>query len=205
MGFRTLSVTGELDEVPDLIEEGRKFTYQNFSSKSVRGWLVWTHRVAELLEFFPEGPIEKQIRAGVDVPLLGQGEDDFQRAKTMIMNGLSATEKLLGSTKNIPAADRTVALDHNSQTYLEANDSLEKLIQSVREVNEYPADEEDKEQKLAELTAGQQLIAAARVRVQAVKALLEPPLRWFMEKFAGAIVGKFAEVAWKAIQQLLGL
>ena len=200
-------------EIPELLAEGEKFTFQNFSTKSNFGypnsfsaeWLVWTHRVGLLSDRISDSsPIRHSIKSGLNVKLLGFGEDHFSQAKELILNGLRAAAKLFGPAKDIPASDRVVTIDHNSEAYSEAVGSLEKLIQSVREINDYP-DQEDKEQQLAELSAGRELISAARVRIQAVKVVLERPLRWFMEKFSGAIVSQLAGLAWKAVQHLLNL
>jgi hypothetical protein len=65
--------------------------------------------------------------------LLGNGEDRFLEAKGRIVGGLRATERI---AKDIPAADRTVSLDHNSQSYREAVERLEELTRSVRHLND---------------------------------------------------------------------
>lgn len=205
-------MTNNFDNIPHLLEQGETFTYENFSFKSERGypsalsedWLVWTHRVGQVLgDIDRNSPIAKSIRDGLGTTLIGNDSDDFVRAKNLIMSGLRAASKIFGSDSNIPASDRVVTIDHNSDAYSEALANLEKLIKAVRETNDYPSDQEDREQKIAELTAGRHLITATRVRIQAAKALLEPTLRWFMEKFSGAIVSQLASAAWKAIQHVL--
>ena len=205
--------TIHLGHIQALLEQGERFSFENFSPKSSRGypnalsddWLVWTHKIGNLVDDLDQGsPVVASIRNGLDVRLLGHGEDRFAAAKAMILNGLRAAAKLNEARQNIPAADRIVALNHNSQAYSQTMDELEKLIQSVRQINDYP-DQEDKEQKIAELSAGQRLLSATRVRVGAVTATLEPALRWFIDKFSGAIVGQIAEMVWKAVQHhLLG-
>jgi hypothetical protein len=84
------------------IEQGSKFTYANFSSKTPRGypsaysedWLVWTHRVSGILVKMEQSPISGSIERGLDINLLGQGEDDFQRAANSILSGLRAAQKV---------------------------------------------------------------------------------------------------------------
>jgi hypothetical protein len=99
--------------VPELIEQGSKFTYANFSSKSPRGfpsaysddWLVWTYRVSRILVKMEQSPISGSIKLGLGINLLGQGEDDFQKATNSILSGLRAAQKVFGEP--IPASDRT--------------------------------------------------------------------------------------------------
>jgi hypothetical protein len=80
---------------------------------------------------------------------------------------------------------------------------LQELITSVQQLNDY-SDHEDKEQKIAELTAGKTLLSATRVRLVALWAVLKTPLHWLMEKFSGAIVGQLAGALFKALQHLVG-
>jgi hypothetical protein len=72
-----------------------------------------------------------------------------------------------------PASDRVVRLDHNKPEYKEAVESLDKLIKSINETNDYP-DIEEKEQRLAEVSAARRLLEATRVRVEALVSLLKP-------------------------------
>jgi hypothetical protein len=72
-----------------------------------------------------------------------------------------------------PASDRTVSLDHNKPEYREAVASLDKLIKAIKEANDYP-DVEEREQRIAEVSAARQLMEAGRVRVEALVTLLKP-------------------------------
>jgi hypothetical protein len=200
---------GELSEIHELLEQGERFSFDNFALKSARGypnalsddWLYWTHRVSVLVGSLEEAsPATQSIVNGLNVRLLGNGEDRFLEAKGRIVSGLRATERI---AKDIPAADRTVSLDHNSQSYREAVERLEELTKSVRQLNDY-SDQEDKEQRIAELTSGRMLLSATRVRAAALWAVLNAPLRWFAEKFSGAIVGQLAAALFKILQHLVG-
>jgi hypothetical protein len=82
-------------------------------------------------------------------------------------------------------------------------EDLHALIRSVQQLNDYP-DPEDKEQRIAELAAGNMLLSATRVRVIAIWAVLKPPLQWLMEKFSGAIVGQLAGAVFKVLEHLSG-
>lgn len=104
----------------------------------------------------------------------------------------------------IPAADREVALDHNSKNYTEATEGLDRLVEALEQTNDYP-DAEDKEEKIAELSAGRRLLQAVKVRYVAVAGLLGPPLVWLTEKFAGSFIGQIADTVWQALKALVGL
>jgi len=73
----------------------------------------------------------------------------------------------------VPAADRSVPLDHNSKEYIEAVDAAEEVEKTIREANDF-ADQEEKEQRIAEVSAVRRLLQAARVRVEAIIVLLKP-------------------------------
>ena len=97
-----------LSQIPRLLEEGEKFTFKNFSSKSSRGypnalsedWLVWTHEVNSIVDNFDAGsPAVASIRSGLKVQVLGNGEDSFTSAKRMIMNGLRAATRIFAANK----------------------------------------------------------------------------------------------------------
>jgi hypothetical protein len=113
-------------------------------------------------------------------------------------------ELMSSAGAHIPGSDRVVTLDHNSNPYIQTTEGLDKLVEAVEQVNDYP-DAEDKEQKLAELSAGRRLLRSAKVRYAAVVALLGPPLAWLAEKFAGGIVGQLAGTVWQALKSLINL
>jgi hypothetical protein len=100
-----------------------------------------------------------------------------------------------------PASDRIVTLDHNSEAYIQTIQGLDSLVEALEQVNDYP-DAEDKEQKLAELSAGRRLLRSARLRYAAIVAVLTPPLAWLGEKFAGGLVGQLAATVWQALKRL---
>jgi hypothetical protein len=191
-------MTGAFLTIPELIEEGKKLTYENFASKSPRGfpsafsedWLVWTHRVTGLTNAMDRSPISESITRGLGTMLLGHGEEDFQKATKSILSGLRAAQKIFGEP--IPAADRTVSLGHNSPEQSQALDQIDRLVAAVEKANDFPGDSDDKELVVAELSAGRRLLEAANVRVAAVRETLWPALRWIFEKASGAMIGKMA-------------
>jgi hypothetical protein len=108
------------------------------------------------------------------------------------------------ATSVVPAADREVTLDHNSKAYAETTMGLDTLVEALEQTNEY-CDAEDKQEKIAELSAGRRLLRALRVRYVAITALLGPPLVWLAGKFAGSVIGQIAETVWQSLKALIGL
>jgi len=115
---------------------------------------------------------------------------------------LRETERQQTFSPLIPATDRVVHLDHNSAAYEQAIEALEETEKVVSSANDYE-DSQDKEQRLAELSATRRLLASTRVRVGAVTAIAGPALAWLAEKFAGGIIGQLASATWKLITNLL--
>jgi hypothetical protein len=106
----------------------------------------------------------------------------------------------------VPASDRIVALDHNSQTYQETVRSLDQVIEEVRRKNDLgDVDPSEKERVLTELSLGRKLLESAKVRVAAAGALLLGGLKWVIEKFAEGSIQTAASAAYEALKVLLGL
>ena len=103
----------------------------------------------------------------------------------------------------VPASVRTVKLDHNQPDYNATMQSVGALEVAIREANDYD-DLEDKDQRLAEISAGQQLLQASRVRIIALGSTLGAALKWLIEKFAGSIIGQIAKTTWDHLCNLIG-
>jgi hypothetical protein len=114
-------------------------------------------------------------------------------------------EAALGDREDlaIPASDRTVNLNHNSEPYREAVEALDELERALTEANDYP-DAEDKEQRIAEVSAARRLLKAARVRIGAVAVLLSSGIVYFTTQLTTTAVGKAASVVVDKIVALLG-
>jgi len=101
----------------------------------------------------------------------------------------------------VPAADRVVPLDHNSPSYREVVDNLERLENALRSSNEY-SDEAEKGQRIAEVSASRRLLEAGQVRVEALAALLRPVIVQFTTKVkdnlitAAALAVSSGIIAW---------
>ncbi len=104
----------------------------------------------------------------------------------------------------VPAADRTVTLDHNSPDYTDTLRALEKVEQAVQQANDYD-DPDDKEQRVAELSAGRRLLQATRARVDALIAVIYRGLSYLAKKFADVTIGEAAKAALALLGKLTGL
>jgi hypothetical protein len=203
-GFMAEAISG----IPELIEAGAKFTWENFANKNQRAfpiaysdaWLVWTHQVGELSRKLGKSPIVDSIHRGLGTVLLGNNKEQFEAARASIINGLQAAQSVFGEA--IPASDRSVSLGHNSPEQRQAIEKIDRLVEAVTQANDLPGTPEDKEQILAELSAGRKLLEATKVRVAAVRATLQPALRWILEKGAAAAVGKMAGDLWEYLVHL---
>lgn len=106
------------------------------------------------------------------------------------------------SLADIPASDRIVAVNDNSRGYRETVDALEKLEQTLTDVNDYP-DPEDREQRVAEISAGRRLLRSTRVRISALVSVLGPALTYLAIKFGDQAIGQIAKSAWDLLQLLI--
>lgn len=102
----------------------------------------------------------------------------------------------------VPAADRIVQLDHNSEPYKEAIGRLDELIAQVRSANDYD-DLEDKQERLAELAAGRVLLGAPRVGRRTAWTLISTAIFWLVEKFADGVIGELGKAALETLRTLL--
>lgn len=107
------------------------------------------------------------------------------------------------TSNSIPASDRVVQLNHNSPEYKNTIDALETLEQTIVEANDYE-DVEDKEQKIAEVSAGRRLMQAAKIRVAAISAVLSVPILYLIKKFIDTGIGKAATACYDALLALFG-
>jgi len=97
-----------------------------------------------------------------------------------------------------------VSFDHNSPDYLETVRALENLEQAVQQSNDYP-DQEDKEQRLAELSAGRRTMQAVRARAEVIITLLYRSVLYLAKKFADTAIGLLAVGTIALLGRLTGL
>ncbi len=94
----------------------------------------------------------------------------------------------------VPASDRVVFLNHNEQPYQELVEALTEMEMALVGANDYE-DLEDKEQRIAEISAGQRLLAAPRVRLEALLATIGEALIYLAKKFMDSAIGQAASWA----------
>jgi hypothetical protein len=95
--------------------------------------------------------------------------------------------------ESIPAADRTVTVDHNSVEFRSGREKLDKLIDEVRSSNEFAGPPEDKAQAVAELSAARRLLDATKVRAHQLLELAKPALQWIADNFSKEAVKELAK------------
>ena len=82
-------------------------------------------------------------------------------------------------------------------------DALADLKEAAEGSNSY-SDAETRSQRLGELNAGIELLQSAQARLRALVVVIGGALLWFLKKFAGEAVGKFAGIVMEKLQTLLG-
>ncbi len=111
----------------------------------------------------------------------------------------------LGS-RNVPASDRSVSLDHNSAPYRQAIEALDAAISEAERSNSLgDLTAGERSSILSQLKTGRTLFDDKIIRISAYKTVLEPGLKWLLEKCADTAVGHALTAAWNAISKLLGL
>lgn len=98
-----------ISQIEQLLQEGKKFTFQNFCIPHESGdefggmdtpeWLAWKTRTANVIRQIvsDESPAAKLVAAGMAVQTKGNYSDNFERAKG---NLLKALEMTLGALKD---------------------------------------------------------------------------------------------------------
>jgi hypothetical protein len=142
-----------------------------------------------------------------------EGADEKEAAKLAIEQAFSPMardlrrrlEASLGDREDltVPASDRLVKLDHNSAAYTEATDALAELEETLRGTNDF-GDVEEKEQRIAEVSAARRVLQAVRVRVEPVVTLLQPIAIQFGTKLKDTLLGMAVSKAMGAVGTLIG-
>lgn len=98
--------------------------------------------------------------------------------------GVYVHEKIM-SEGEIPAADRLVALNHNSKEYKNAVSALDSAIQEIESTNYYPPPD-DKNEVIEKLKEGRNLLSQAHVVVKKIDEYILQVLK-FLEVRAIAV------------------
>lgn len=109
---------------------------------------------------------------------------------------------------SIPASDRIVTLDHNSEDYKETVAALEQVSKEARESNEFGhlfTDSDDRIRISSEIDAGLGLLKKnIRVNAEHIKNLLIPNLKLIKEKLQDAALSTLVSKALEWLAKLLG-
>ena len=138
-------------------------------------------------------------------------DDERLERYTLTAKGISAAEKVLKALRageqrydGVPASDRLVTLDDNQRE--EIVSQLTELQLEVKQSNEIGnALQDDKDRITSELESGQRLVAVGRLRLNALLALLEAPLRFLAEKFSGSAASELAKKLLVELWKVIGL
>ena len=103
-----------------------------------------------------------------------------------------------------PASDRVVDLDHNAPEYDKLIQALGDVEQALSQSNDYD-DQIDKEQRIAEISAGRELLKATRARAEALIAVIFRALSYLAKKFVDVAIGIAATAALALLGKLTGL
>jgi hypothetical protein len=148
-----------------------------------------------LFRSMARGDINAGMLGKMYIPGSGQNINDNAKAFTdqvfrPMSRELIRYLRRVGEAKapeEVPAADRVVSLDHNSKAYTDAVEAAAKLEQTILEANDF--DPEEKDQRIAEVSAARRLLQAVRVRVMALVELLKPLAEQAKTKLKDNLVG----------------
>ena len=161
-------------------------------------------QVSNGLEFFARE--EKRTFLTIEAPI---GEENTDLSLSILKIGITTMpeEKADASaSREIPASNRIVTLDHNSAEYKEAVDAIDRLIFAVDGDNEYGAEApEEKHAIVSALRSGRNLLFAAYVRVSAVRAILLSAIQYVADHFTKGAVTALGATAVAAVLKLIGV
>ena len=209
--FQTLDTTPRVASVMRRLEASVDYAKwrQNLTSIGVITWPKDRDQaIAMKLQLFRSIAQKKEdvSRFGLSYTRRGRGKEEnaHEVIEQIFMPMARELRRYLeGDLGEVPASDRVVRLDHNSGVYRQAIDALEKLEAALKGANDYP-DPEDKEQRIAEISATRRLFQSTLVRVGAVVALLGPGITYFATHLAGSAIDKAASGVIDAITALIG-
>jgi hypothetical protein len=114
-------------------------------------------------------------------------------------------DPMIASSNSVPASDRIVSLDDNSAAYREAVGALDAAISEAEKSNSLgDLTAGERVSVLSQLKTGRTLFNEKTIRVSAYKAVLEPAMKWLLDKCADNAVGLAITAAITAIGTLLG-
>jgi len=135
---------------------------------------------------------QESEKEGKDQTILDSGRTKLDNGKTTL-------------DQKVPAADRTVSLDHNSHEYKEAVTALDRVVQEFRDDHHLDNDlGHEKGALLKTLEGAQELLKDTTVNARVAYSLTVEPLKRIIEKYDQVLVGAFAATALAVLSKLLG-
>ncbi len=105
----------------------------------------------------------------------------------------------------IPASDRVVRIDHNSQEYIKVLSEIDEVAEAARSSNSLSVDHADElQQRLSELEAGKVLMSAPQTNANYAKELVVNALKWIAEKIMDNLIAVIVGPLMLAFLALLG-
>jgi hypothetical protein len=109
-------------------------------------------------------------------------------------------------TTHVPASDRVVSIDHNSQEYLKVRREIDDVTAAARASNSLSANAGvELDQRLAEIEAGKILLNAPQANPGLVEKLIIPALKRIAEKIADNLIAILVNSVIAGLLALLGL
>jgi len=133
-------------------------------------------------------------------------EQLFEQFSRDLLKDLFKHSPLETKSLDIPASDRIVPVDHNSPAYQQVDTNLATLEEHLRVSNSLAENSpSEHDQALAELSASRRLLKAVQVRIELLKQLLLPALRWIAKKSGEIAVGIAITAVLATLATLLGV
>jgi len=95
--------------------------------------------------------------------------DGFRWVEDELSENVVAFLEQHGARIGVPASDRLVSLDHNSQEYYVVKDGLAELYETIRATNDLPIDGMERSRLLSSLKSAKALWEAGQLKVIQVK------------------------------------
>lgn len=137
--------------------------------------------------------IDSLKRNGPDAPI-----EDLDSDQRDLIQRLRRTE--------VPASDRTVRFDHNSQKFNDFEVAYRELVAAIKAANDFGGQTDDQVEAIkAELDLLSQMKNQFVVRTSQIWQFAKNTLLWIAEQALGAIIGSLALAALAALASLLGI
>jgi hypothetical protein len=213
--FKTLDTTPRISAIIDRLEKGVDYrTWRHALTRAVQNPRI-------------EFPAETEQSLGIKLQLFRNftvgAPDDFatfgfafmRTGKNVNDNAHAVVEQIFmpmarelrrylqQEFEKVPASDRIVTLDHNSDPYARVMEALAEFKKALRDTNLY-SDPEEKERNIAEVTATQELLKPNRVNATTVMTIITGVAAHIAIHFSDTILDLLSHNVLDALKGLLG-